>query len=141
MLINSGAPLLMPSELTGCLCLLPSTSGFRTASLMELAHHMDMWSEPELSTVFPQITPSVRSMRRRRAGSQESLQDSDWLWQVYQLWLSAGSARPRLKINWDACALHLRDNCITEIYLLLKVSPPLSLIRKMRSYSASQNLQ
>lgn len=42
-------------------------------------------------------------------------------------------------INWDACALQLRDNCITEIYLLLKVSPPPSSIR-MRSYAESHRI-
>lgn len=63
---------------------------------MELPHHVGMWSQPELSAALKQITPTVQSMRKCRAGSQESLQDSDWLWQVYQLWLSAGSARPGL---------------------------------------------
>lgn len=43
-------------------------------------------------------------------------------------------------INWDSCALQLRDNCITEIYLLLKVSPPLSSIRKRRSYAESHRI-
>lgn len=86
----------MPLELAGCLCLLLSTLDFRRASLVEPQHSVGMWSQPELSTALKQITPLVRSMRRCGAASQESLQGSDWLWQVYQLWLSAGSARPGL---------------------------------------------
>lgn len=72
-----------------CLCLLPRTLGVRKALLAELP----LRAEPGRAEHKP---PSVWSTRMRRAGSQESLQDSDWLWQVYQLWLSAGSARPGL---------------------------------------------
>lgn len=93
-----------------------------------------MWSQAELSTKplqhgAPERTEQVpKNLCRTQIG--------------FGRFISSGLVPALLGldwINWDACALQLRDNCITEIYLLLKVSPPLSSIRT-RSYAESRRI-
>lgn len=137
---SPAASLLMPSELTGCLCLLPSALGFRKTSLMELPRYVGMWSQPELSTALEQITPLLSGAWE----SSEQAPKNHCRTQIgFGRFISSGLVPALLGpdwINWDACALQLRDNCITEIYLLLKVSPPLSSIRKRGSYAESHRI-
>lgn len=130
----------MPSELTGCLCLFPSALGFRRASLNRVApsygpvepartEHCTQASNPPWSGAWEGAEQAPKNHCRTQIG--------------FGRFISSGLVPALLGpdwINWDACALQLRDNCITEIYLLLKVSPPLSSIRKRRSYAESHRI-